>query len=152
MVNSINSELITMQNTTKKEQAKNSNVGANQELGQDMFLQLMMEQLKYQDPLEPMDNTEFLTQQAQFTQVSSLQSLQKTSESIQSSLESCIQYSQISSMMGNKVLIKGDNDTEITGTVEAVNFNGNSPSVVVNGKEYPINNVIQIRPGNNTEV
>ena len=44
----------------------------NKELGQDEFLELMMVQLKNQDPMEPMDNGEFLGQMAQFSTVSGL--------------------------------------------------------------------------------
>ena len=82
MTSSINSELVTMQNMTSQMQAKEKAVtGVKNNLGQDAFLQLMMEQLKYQDPLEPMDNSEFLTPQAQFTQVSSLQNIESSMNS-----------------------------------------------------------------------
>jgi flagellar basal-body rod modification protein FlgD len=41
----------------------------NQELGKDAFLKLMMTQLAHQDPLQPLDNKEMITQMAQFTSV-----------------------------------------------------------------------------------
>ena len=135
----IASTLISMQNSTNQHKAANSQVGANQELGQDMFLQLMLEQLKYQDPLEPMDNTEFLTQQAQFTQVSSLQSIEQ-------SLTSFNSYSQAAAMVGRDVVIKDPNNEEnfIYGTVDTVNFSGGEASVTVGEKEYPLSSVVQL--------
>lgn len=48
---------------------------ANQELGQDAFLQLLVAQLKYQDPMSPSDSSEFLSQTAQFTQVEKLEEI-----------------------------------------------------------------------------
>ena len=39
----------------------------NQEMDKDMFMQLLVTQLQYQDPLNPMDNQEMMAQMAQFT-------------------------------------------------------------------------------------
>ena len=47
----------------------------NQELGQAAFLQLLVAQLKYQDPMSPSDSSEFLSQTAQFTQVEKLEEI-----------------------------------------------------------------------------
>jgi flagellar basal-body rod modification protein FlgD len=44
-------------------------------LGADTFLQLLVAQLKYQDPTNPADSTEFLAQTAQFTMVEKLTEL-----------------------------------------------------------------------------
>ena len=45
------------------------------DLGTDTFLQLLVTQLQNQDPLSPQDNSQFLAQLAQFTQVERLQSI-----------------------------------------------------------------------------
>ena len=55
-------------------------------LGQADFLRLMTEQLKHQDPLNPMQNSEFLGQLAQFSTVQGIQGLQKTMDGFTSSL------------------------------------------------------------------
>lgn len=51
---------------------------ANGELGKDAFLQLLVTQLQYQDPLSPMDNTQFVAQTAQFTALEQMQNLNTT--------------------------------------------------------------------------
>jgi len=140
MTNSITNELISIQNATAQVKAsQTAKTGASSELGQDAFLQLMMEQLKYQDPLEPMDNSEFLTQQAQFTQLSSIQNM----ESLMAQYN---QYSQASSMMGKDVIIQDPNTEEyLYGNVEAVNLSANNTTVVVGGKTYPLSSVVQVQ-------
>jgi flagellar basal-body rod modification protein FlgD len=46
------------------------------------FLQLLVAQLKYQDPMSPMDGTQFVTQSAQFTQLETLMKIQKSQEGL----------------------------------------------------------------------
>lgn len=52
----------------------------SQDLGQDAFMTLLMTQLQYQNPLDPMDNTEFIAQMAQFSTVEQLTTLNETTE------------------------------------------------------------------------
>jgi Flagellar hook capping protein - N-terminal region len=52
----------------------------NDRLGKDAFLQLLVAQLKYQNPLSPMDGTEFVAQTAQLTMTEKLSELAKFSE------------------------------------------------------------------------
>jgi len=75
------------------------------ELGQDEFLKLMTAQLQNQDPLKPMDNGQFLSQLAQFGTVNGIQDLQKSVDTLASSLQSN-QALQASTMVGRKVLVE----------------------------------------------
>ncbi|HAA09629.1 MAG TPA: flagellar hook capping protein, partial [Syntrophomonas sp.] len=44
-------------------------------LGKDDFLKLMITQLRYQNPLEPMDNTQYISQMASFSALEQMQNL-----------------------------------------------------------------------------
>lgn len=57
-------------------------------LGQDQFLKLMTTQMTHQDPNNPMQNGEFLSQMAQFGTVSGIQDLQKSFATFASSIQS----------------------------------------------------------------
>jgi flagellar basal-body rod modification protein FlgD len=74
-----------------------------QELGQQDFLNLMITQLKNQDPFKPLDSGQFLGQLAQFGTVSGLSSLQKSFDSLASSLTSN-QALQAAGLVGRSAL------------------------------------------------
>jgi flagellar basal-body rod modification protein FlgD len=80
---------------------------ASDKLGQEQFLQLMIAQLKNQDPMKPMQNGEFLGQMAQFGTVSGIQDLQKTMSGMAGALTSN-QALMASSLVGRAVLVPGD--------------------------------------------
>ena len=52
------------------------------ELGQDAFLRLLIAQLSNQDPLNPMDDREFIAQMAQFSALEQMTQLNKTMENM----------------------------------------------------------------------
>ena len=56
----------------------NAQETAKNTLGQDAFLKLLVTQMQYQDPMEPMKDTEFIGQMAQFTSLEQLTNLNKT--------------------------------------------------------------------------
>lgn len=78
-----------------------------QELGQDDFLRLMTEQLKNQDPLKPMESTQFLAQLAQFSTVQGIESLNSSFGTLSSSLASN-QALQAAGLVGESVLVASD--------------------------------------------
>lgn len=79
----------------------------NKELGQDEFLELMMAQLKHQDPMKPMENGEFLGQMAQFSTVSGIEDMQTSLETMTSTFTSQ-QTLQSTQLVGHEVLVEND--------------------------------------------
>lgn len=102
----------------------------SQQLGKDDFLKLLITQLTNQDPTSPMEDTQFISQTAQF---SSLEQMTNMNESF-NKMASMINSSQAASTLGRTVEIDiGDTTTQ--GVVEATSFGAN-PQVMVNGMYY----------------
>lgn len=57
-----------------------------QQPDKEMFLKLLVAQLRYQDPLQPVDGIQFVTQLAQFTEVEQLMGMRQDISSIASAL------------------------------------------------------------------
>src|SRR5512147_1839798 len=73
------------------------------ELGQNAFLKLMIAQLKNQDPTKPQDPSEFMSQLAQFSQVTSTQNMEKSITTLSDSMRST-QLLNGTSLVGHEIL------------------------------------------------
>ncbi len=90
-------------------------------LGEDVFMQLMITQMQNQNPLEPMSNSDFLAQLAQFSTTSGVQQLNNSFSGLQTSLQS-YQALQASGLIGRQILVNTDSgvlgtDTPLEGKV-----------------------------------
>lgn len=77
---------------------------ANDKLGQEQFLQLMVTQLSNQDPFKPLESGEFLGQLAQFGTVSGIQDMQQSFQSLAGSMQSN-QALQAAGLVGRSVFV-----------------------------------------------
>lgn len=84
---------------------KNPPVKKSNELGQDAFLELMITQMKNQDPLSPQSNSEFVAQLAQFSSVQGIEKLNSNFNSFSSGFQSN-QALQASSLVGRSVSVE----------------------------------------------
>ncbi|MDB5967595.1 MAG: flagellar hook assembly protein FlgD [Hydrocarboniphaga sp.] len=81
-----------------------STTSTKQSLGQDDFLKLMTVQIQNQDPMKPMENTEFFSQIAQFSTVSGIDKLQGSFSDLATQLSSS-QSLQAAALIGHDVLV-----------------------------------------------
>jgi flagellar basal-body rod modification protein FlgD len=112
------------------------------DLGQDVFLKLLVAQLRYQDPSSPVDGTAFVAQTAQFTQVEKLNDLVTGQRQL---LESQLMLGA-SALVGKTVSYTPTGGGElVTGQVGSVSFAGASPTVRVGSVEVPLSSVKEVR-------
>lgn len=104
----------------------------------ETFLTLLVAQLKYQDPLEPQDNTAFVTQLAQMSSLSQMQDMSAT-----------LQNSQAYDMIGKEIyagVLDSDTGetTYYTGVVDSVVINSGIPYLVVGNTAIRVSDVLQV--------
>jgi len=100
----------------------------NKELDKDAFLRLFITQLKNQNPLEPMDNTEFISQLAQFTALEQTTNMSKAFQQFLKSQESFSKL-QAASLVGKNAVVSGKYVNLKSGSADTIVFNleGNTP-------------------------
>lgn len=107
------------------------------DLGKEAFLQLLICQMQNQDPLNPQDDTEFVTQLATFSQLETLQNLSATFEK-----------SQAFALIGKDVILNVEdaagNKRQVMGQVEYVNASGTNVQLYVDGDLYDIDNLYAV--------
>jgi flagellar basal-body rod modification protein FlgD len=83
-----------------------ANAGASS-LGKDDFLRLLVAQMSNQDPLNPMDDTQFVSQLAQF---SSLEQMMQVNANLGTlaTTDSAMANAQVASLVGHQVVASGD--------------------------------------------
>ena len=125
------------------------------EISADTFLQLLVMQMQYQDPLEPIQNTDMLAQLAQFSNLE--QSIRMNSKMDylimgMGSLASSLQTYTISSahqLIGKYVEGSTAEGNPVKGKVESVIVENGNIMVVVNGAKVPLTNLQLVSEANN---
>lgn len=106
-------------------------------LGKEDFLMLLVTQMQYQDPLDPADNTEYVAQLAQFSELEAMQNLVDTSN-----------HNAAFSLVGQEVYIEetseGGFTQRVQGTVEYVSIQNGEPYVSVDGQLYSYDSIVQV--------
>lgn len=103
-------------------------------MDKNAFLQLLVAQMKYQDPLEPTSNTEYISQYATFSQVEQMQNMAATME-----------LTRASSMVGKLVAVEttdraGDVNS-VQGMVQYVTYENGKAYVSIDGNLYSADDV-----------
>jgi flagellar basal-body rod modification protein FlgD len=113
--------------------AMKKNAG-KQMLGSDDFMKLLTTQLTSQDPMNPMKDTEFISQMANFTSLEQMRTLSKSFETFTSDQK----LSAAPAFLGRNVTVK-DATGDVTGLVDSITLKDGKPAIVINGKTYDTN-------------
>lgn len=128
------------------------------ELGKDEFLKILLTQLKYQDPLEPMQDKEFIAQMASFSALEQMTNLNtgfnSLSKNINENLLPNLMLQQSTNLIGKQVSYlntknsNGTTSTEtLTGTIQSVILKQGIPYYVIDDKEVAMSKVTKIMQG-----
>ncbi len=112
-------------------------------LGKDDFLKLLITELKYQDPLNPASDKEFIAELAQF---SSLEQMTSINSNIQSlvTLQNLNQINFAVNLVNHNIIGKDDSGKNVEGMVQNVSFADGQTYLVVNGVNVNLKNIIKI--------
>lgn len=106
-------------------------------LGINDFMNMLVAQLSNQDVMNPSQDTEFITQMAQFTSLKAMQSIADLSQT---------QYA--ASIVGKNVIVaaydKSGKFTQDTGSVDRVKFVDGRSVLTVNGVDYELSSVMEV--------
>ncbi|MEN6325077.1 MAG: flagellar hook capping FlgD N-terminal domain-containing protein [Syntrophomonas sp.] len=130
-------------------------------MDKDAFLKLLLTELKYQDPTNPVEDKEFMSQMASFSSLEQMQNLNssftKLSDNITSNLLPSLMLQQASGMVGNIVTYEDPaqkDSTEklplLTGQIESVVIKEGVPYYVIDGKEIAMGKISQLTSPNAT--
>lgn len=118
----------------QREDTDNKSKEKNNELGKDAFLQLLVAQMKYQDPLNPSTDTQFVSQLATFSQLEQMQNLNAS-----------FTNNQAFTLLGKTVTIKTESTTgtytEVEGVVDAVTVKKGEAYLTIDGKSYAMSDL-----------
>jgi len=103
----------------------------------NQFLKLLLTQLKYQDPLAPMDDTAMLAQQAQFASLEQMQNLNTNLVGLMAMQN----VGQATSLIGHTVTGTDANGFPLMGAVTGVTFDNGSPQLQVGSSVMPLSSV-----------
>ena len=128
-LNTITKNGVTYSAEAYAESQKNKDTASatNGTLGKDAFLQLLVTQLRYQDPLDPQDNGEFISQMAQFSALEQMTNVASGLESLSkvvNNIDTSVLVGQLSGMIGEGV--------DWSETVESADEEGNPVSTTEN--------------------
>jgi flagellar basal-body rod modification protein FlgD len=153
-----------LKNIFKDEEENNKGKDLGKELGRDDFLKLLITQLKYQNPLEPIKDREFISQMAQFSSLEQMHNLSsafssfaneqvnlndiitemtdKLSKTI-NKLIANLERLQILPILGKEIDAQ-DEDGFISGRVERISFRDGLPKLYVSGRELSLDSVLEV--------
>lgn len=113
--------------------SSSSPTGMTSLLQPNTFLTLLVDEMKYQDPLNPTSSSSFMAQLAQLSQVEQL-----------SSVSSSLEISQAAALIGKSVTGYDTSGKTVTGTVTGVTTGTNGPVLDVGGSSVQLSSVTKI--------
>lgn len=111
-----------------------------QELDKDAFLQILVAQMRYQNPMDPQDSNQFISQVVELTTMEQMFNLSKGMEMLLKAQE----LSLSASLVGKQVTVAGPDGQDVRGAVEKVVISEKDIRLVIDGISYDYGAVKEI--------
>lgn len=134
VIPSLNQPVTPVTSSTTKQETKTTGG-----LGSQDFMKLLIAQLRNQDPLQPMEDKEFITQMAQFDSLEAMQSMNKSIQAL--TLSSML--SQAGSLLGTEIEAN-TKDGKVVGVVTGVSVADGEAVLEVGDKKVPMTAVQRV--------
>lgn len=122
-----------IERTKKGEKPRNTG-----ELGKDDFLNLLVTQLRYQDPLQPMDDKEFIGQLAQFSALEQMQNLNSSFSAVKA-------FNLIGKRISANIAVETSGEIQIVeGYVSNIKISQGKAFVIVGDKDVPVDSITTV--------
>lgn len=138
-----------LQSSSTTEQSQTS--AKQNTLDKDDFLKLLVTELKYQNPLEPMQDKEFISQMANFSSLEQMKNLnsgfEKLSESLTGNLLPGMQMQQAAAMIGRTVSYLDSQGQIVRGTVDSIVIEQGVPYCVIGNTVISTGSILAVTNG-----
>ena len=115
----------------------------DQDLGKDAFLQLLVLQMRHQDPLDPMDNSQMIAQLAQFSSLEQMNNLNDSFQELSGNVDQ-LNFISANSLLGREVNGVDLDGQQVSGVVQSVHLNGSVVYLAVGEQMMSMAGVIGI--------
>lgn len=112
-------------------------------LDRDAFLQLLVLQMRYQDPLSPMENTEMVAQLAQFSSLEQMQNLNESFTQLSGNVDQ-LNFITANSLLGRTIRGLSTEGEIVEGEVQSVHLDGSLVYLNVDDKLVSMAGVLSI--------
>ena len=119
--------------TTATNTTSTKSTNSSSSLGKDDFLKLLVTQLQTQDPMNPMDDTQFISQMAQFTSLEQMKNMNTS-----------VQMTQATSYIGKQVTWDNDQGVEQTGVVKSVRMVNSEPKIIIGDQSIALAKITSV--------
>ena len=138
---------ITANNTVGNSQAVSDAV--KKTLGKDDFLKLLVTELQNQDPMQAMDNKEFVSQMAQFSSLEIMNNVSTAMANLQGEIAKQTQQSllvQGTALIGKQVVGIDTNGENIQGAVDSIKWQNDELELQIGQKNVDLIDVTTVMP------
>jgi flagellar basal-body rod modification protein FlgD len=119
---------------------KSGGTSGSDALGKSDFLKLLLAQLQNQNPMDPMKDTEFIAQMAQFQSLEEMENLNTNMKA----MLSMQQATEATALIGKTVEAKTGGDSPVSGVVSEVDLSSGAAVLIVDGQAIYMTDVVRI--------